>query len=229
MRPAANSAPGSVLCDNYGRVLLFSTGEQTFGCLVVNNGVATVVNDIFESTYSNSYDAFGFVDVEPVIDGSTYTINIAAVYSFAAESLTVTIGGPLTDVGNYVAVPANCYWRPAGANKVLCNSDGKMLMMSWGHPCTREDVINDNVDVGPVYYYAEEDVIRAGETWTDTPMYELREQLLTDYDFEIIEQSEHKSNLYQILLPSGAFLYYYNPGGGNLYQTPDSFPDYVAP
>ena len=229
LRQAANSAPGSVLCDNYGRVLLFSTGETAYGCIVVVDGVVTLINDIFSSAYDKSYDEYGSFEVEPVIAESAYTFDIEAVYAFVAETLTVTIGQPMTGVGNFVAVPANCYWRPAGANKVLCDSDGKMLMMSWGKTCTREDVISDNVDVGPVYFRAEDDAIRAGETWVDTPFSDLREQLLNDYDFVIIEPSEYQSNLYQIRLSSGAFLYYYNPGGGNLYQTPASFPDYVAP
>lgn len=229
LRPAANGAPGSVLCDNYGRLLDFSTGEQKFGCIVVNNGVATLVDDLFAGDYKASFDTYGYVIVSPVIADATYTFNLDTVFDFATESLTVTIGQPLTEVGNFVAVPADCYWRPAGDNKVLCDRNGKMLVMTWGEEYTRQEIIDDEADVGVVFWRASDDTIRAANTWDETPFYSLRSQLLTDYDFEIIEASDQSSNFYQILLSNGALLYYYAPSGGAVYQTPDSFPDYVAP
>lgn len=197
--------------------------------MAVVDGVATVITDVFGGDYKQSFDAFGYVNVTPVIDGSAYTFSLDAVYDYAAESLTVSVGEPVTDVGNFVAVPANCYWRPAGDNKVLCNSDGKMLVMTWGQEYTRQDIIDDNADVGVVFLRASDGTIRAANTWDETPFYSLRNQLLTDYDFEIIEQSQWSSNLYMIQLANGALLYYYAPSGGAVYQTPDSFPDYVAP
>lgn len=229
MRPAANSAPGSVLCDNYGRVLTFTTGEDTNGCIVVVNGVATVITDFWESDYRQSWQVFGGLEVEPVIDGVAYTINIGAVYSFAAESLTVSIGEPLTEVGSFVEILPNVYWRPAGTTKILCNSEGKILIPTWGREKTRQQCIDDDGDFGSIYYYSAEYPMMDAENWADAPYYNQRAQLLSDYDFVLVVPSIYGSGgNFDLLLPDGSLVRNFSSGGVNV-RIPTTVPDYVAP
>lgn len=228
LRPAANGAPGSVLCDNYGRMLTFSTGDDTNGCIVVVNGVATLINDFWEGGYRESWQDFGGNEVEPVINGEAYTINIGAVYSFAAESLIVNIGQPLNDVGSYVEILPSVYYRPAGTTKILCNAEGKILIATWGEDKTRQQCIDNDGDFGSIYYEDADYPMLPAENWVESPYNEQRAQLLNDYDFVLVVPSSKSAGNFELLLPDGSLVRLFTSGGANV-RIPANVPDFVAP
>lgn len=228
LRPAANSAPGSVLCDNYGRLLLF-TQDNTDCAIAVVNGVATLASNVRNSVYKESYFGFGTNQITPVIAESTYTFSLDAIFNFDAEELTVNIGQPLTEVGNYVAPSTKYYWRPAGTSKILCDSAGKILICTWGDEKTRQQVIDDDGDFGSITLGNGATNYIANETWIDADYYSQRSQLLGDYDFVIVKESEYNTDEnFTLLFPDGSIVTAIGIGADQG-RNPESFQDYVTP
>lgn len=227
LRPVVGGNGAYVLCDNFGRILQFQVGDE-WGCIAVVNGIATLISNIYDdANYAATANSYGPFNVEPIIDGSIYEITIPAIYQLPAGTLIVTLGQQVSNISNYVAVSADCYWRPAGNSKILCDNQGRILIICYGdqNP-TRQEVIDDDADCSVIFlnYNLEP---RMAETWADTQFYSQRRALLESYDFIIINlSSTYSSNYYNVPLPNGAILYYLNNGAQGLWQVPDSFEDY---